>query len=184
MDKLIIIIVLYYVFKHLFRFLTSDQERGKGTTLHPPSGHYQPPHGPPVSPASKGGRVSPRPPDFPKNLREFGQILKDLKWEAANIRREGPPQQAPQQIFPQVQTGGRKREAQKRPLSVQRERPAMVVAEGKVSADDIRAIQEEKTTEFSIGFDQPELFLHGIILSEILRPPISMRVPLVPPYMR
>ena len=178
MDKLIIIIVLYYVFKHLFRFLTADQERRKGTTVHQPSVHHRPPHRPPVSPASKGGRVTPHAPDFPKNLREFGQILKDLKWEAEIPRGTSPQQRAPRQVFPQVEPGGRKRAEQKRPLSGQRERPG---TGEEVRGDDIEPMREERAT---IPFDQPESFLHGIILSEILRPPISMRVPRLPPYMR
>ena len=178
MDKLIVIIVLYYVFKHLFRFLTTDQERRKGTTPHPPSGHYQPPHRPPVSPASKGGRGTPHTPDFPKNLREFGQILKDLKWEAEIPRRTGIQQRAPRQVFPQVETGVKKKAVQKRPPSDQRERPG---TREEVRGDDTEPMREERAT---IPFDQPESFLHGIILSEILRPPISMRVPRLPPYMR
>jgi hypothetical protein len=50
--------------------------------------------------------------------------------------------------------------------------------------DKAKIIQEDKIESDYIPFDQPGLFLQGIILSEILRPPLARRNHSVPPYLR
>jgi len=103
MDKIITLIIVFYIFKSLFRFLSGEQGKTKGTTWQPPI----PPHRPtPAPPTKSEPRSAPRL-YFPSSWREIGQVLTDLKRQADEQKGIKIPHETPHQ---QMKTTQHKKE--------------------------------------------------------------------------
>ncbi|MGA1864463.1 MAG: hypothetical protein ACMUHX_05325 [bacterium] len=186
-DKIIILIIIFFVFKSVFRFFSEEEEKKRkaGSQSHIPP--VRTTH-PPPSKTETG-----RPPsgqDLPLTWSEIRKVLRDLKTEAEGkqggfkIPEEFPARQ-PEAIFIQTQHEEIRREDQKAPSPVHKKiRPKKVTGET-VSLVKEKAVRKDKIKGAEISFDQPGLLIQGIILSEILRPPVAIRSNrLLPPYLR
>lgn len=180
MDKIITLIIVYYLFKSLFRFLSGEQGKNKGTTRQPPI----PPHRPTPSPPIKSETRSAPRPDFPSSWREVGQVLTDLKRQANEQKGIKIPHETPHQQLRITQHIKKEKDDQEDQSPAQKQMPPKGHIKETSSPDMTKIVQEDKIERDYISFDQPGLFLQGIILSEILRPPMAMRNHLVPPYLR
>ena len=182
-DKIITLIVLYYVLKFIYRLISKEEEKKRDAGRQP---HIPPARPtPPPSPKTET-RTSPRP-NFSSTWREISQVLRDLKSEMEG-RQDGIkiPEKipAPHQEVTVTHHTKRIKAAQKdRAFNQKRIHPKKLTEE-KVPLVKAKTIREEKIERYHIYFDQPGLFLQGIILAEILRPPMARRDHLLPPYMR
>jgi hypothetical protein len=76
-------------------------------------------------------------------------------------------------------------QAQEEGISGQKRKPQGIHDKGLLPPAEPRAVSEDKREMTdTICFDEPGLFLQGIILAEVLRPPLSRRKHLMPPYLR
>ncbi len=177
MDKIItFIIISYIIIKSLSRFLSGEAEEKKRK---PPSS----------LPSKAETRPAPHP-DFPSTWREVGQILRDLKREAEG-QQEGIkiPEQIPHgevSITKQREGIGNiiRKDDQKERVSIKKRMRPKKLKEGVAQIAKAKTIREEKIERAGIPFDQPGIFLQGIILSEILGPPVARRNHLLPPCLR
>jgi hypothetical protein len=180
MDKLIFLIVIYYIFKSLFRFLSGDQGKKKETTWQPPT-H---PHRPAPSPTAKSRTDSGPYADFPSNWSEIKQVFTEIKRQAEGQKDFKTPHEIPnhQVSVPQYKKG--KKDDQQDQVSLKKQMPQKMLAEETTPLSKPRIVHEVNIETGFVSFDQPGLFLQGIILSEVLRPPLARRDHFVPPYMR
>jgi hypothetical protein len=184
MDKIItFIIISYIVYKFFSRFLSGEEGEEKGTHRHPPI----PPHRKAPFPPSKTETRPASSPDFSSIWREVSQSLRDLKRQAEG-QKEGIkiPEKIPipHREVSVTQHTKRIKDAQKDRASIQKKIHPKKLTEETVPFGKAKTIREEKIERDYISFDQPGLFLQGIILSEILRPPMARRNHLLPPYLR
>lgn len=187
MDKIITLIIIFYILRSVYRFISKEAEDKKDT-----KGASRQPHIPTArptpSPYSKTGAGRPAPrQDFPSTWREVGQILRDLKREAEE-KQEGIKIHDEIPILRQkesaIQHTKRIKDTQKEGASIQKKVHPKKLTEETVSLGKAKIIRKDKIEMAEIAFDQPGLFLQGIILSEILRPPMVRRNHLLPPYLR
>lgn len=184
MDKIIaFIIVSYIIFKTFSRFLSGGEGEKKGTSRQPP---FPPPRKAPFPPLETKTRSAPSP-DFPSTWREVGQILRDLKREAEG-KQEGIKnkisEKIPHQEVNVTQHKKIRKDDQKDRYSFQKKMHPKKHTEWMFPIDRSKTIGEERIERDYISFDQPGLFLQGIILTEILLPPMARRNHLLPPYLR
>jgi hypothetical protein len=183
MDKIITLIILFYVFKKIYRFLTGASERQhQGSVPHPPSRDQKPPD-------TSISKTSPPPhPTFPSTFRDFVQVLTDIKRQMDEQRVGKTSEQIPPQdieVSEQLKSEKLKVEShlQKKKGPIQGMKQKICSGE-RMLPDEAKMIRADKIEMEAISFDQPGIFLQGIILSEILRPPLARRIPFKPPYLR
>ncbi|MGA1794902.1 MAG: hypothetical protein ACMUIL_03485 [bacterium] len=148
MDKIIILVILYLMFKFICRFLTEMQGQKRGNTLHPlPSGLPRP--GIPRTPGAESHEIAP--PPMPEDV-EGERIMEGLYPSDHKKTREDTTMMG--QAVPYEHGRG-----------------------------DPRKDEEIILPHFGLK-DGHAALLQGIILAEILGPPVSRRRRLMTPYLR
>lgn len=183
--EFITLIIIFIIFKSLSSFFSEEEKKKReaGRQSHIPPAH------PTYPPSSKTGTSRPSSgQDLPLTWGEIGKVLRDLKREAEG--KQGGfkiPEELPasHQEVSVTQHKEIRREDRKAPSPVHKKvRPKKFIEET-VSLVKKETIRKDKIEGTEISFDQPGLLIQGIILSEILRPPVAIRSNnLLPPYLR
>ncbi|MGA1840979.1 MAG: hypothetical protein ACMUIU_10170 [bacterium] len=180
--EFIALIIIFIIFKSLSSFFSGEEEKKRQAGRQP----HIPPARPTYPPYSK--TETGRPPsgqDLPLTWSEIGKVLRDLKREAAGkqVGFKTPDEiPVPHQEASVTQHKEIRREDQKAPSPVHKKiRPKKVTRET-VSLVKEKTIRKDKIEGAEISFEQPGLLIQGIILSEILRPPVAIRSNRLPPH--
>ena len=180
MDRIITIIIALYIFKKFYEAFSRDQRGKRGGTPHPPLPGQRP--SPPTTVKDQAGHSHPA---VPKGRPDIRQVLtefkKALELEDANLGLEGIPRLKATPI----KTGREKIRAQEEGVSDQKGKPQGTHGRESLPPDESKMVSEDKREMTDmIHLDEPEILLQGIILAEVLRPPLSRRTHLMPPYLR
>ena len=181
-NEIITLIIIFFIFKSLYTFFSEEEkkkrEAGRQSDIPPAHTTYPP--------SSKiGTRIPSSGQDLPLTWSEIGKVLRDLKRESEGKFRipEGLP--APQPEVSVTQHKEIRGEDRKAPSPVHKKVRPRKFLEESVSLVKKETIRKDKIEGTEISFDQPGLLIQGIILSEILRPPVAIRSNrLLPPYLR
>ena len=167
MDKIIFYIIIFYFISIISRFF---KDKGKKGRRQPPGLPPQPSRYPPPT------RPSPLP--FPRRDtgRPPGPILTPQETEALHILKDW-----------ETRAGRLKSRKLEQPIPAKKSETARVKKEVKSIPKMIKPAVGKKIgvlAEARAFFHDPEEVRQGIIISEILRPPLARRNPLLPPFLR
>ncbi|MGA1791150.1 MAG: hypothetical protein ACMUIM_06670 [bacterium] len=179
MDRIITIIIILYIFKKFYEAFSGDQGEKRGSTPHPPLPGTQRPS-PSTTAKDQTGHF---PPVAPKGRQDIRQVLTEFKKAQEMDKERQGLQGIPRQRMTPIKAEREKTQAQEEGISVQKREPKGMHDKGPHSAPKVVSKDNREITDI-ISFDEPGLFLQGIILAEVLRPPVSRRKHLMPPYLR
>ena len=165
MDKIIFYIILFYFISIFFRFLKDKdkKKRGQRPTLPPQPSHYPAPTRPPPRPSRQEGLGKPSRPILTPQEREALHILDEWEIRASRLKSRipVPPRPTKKREISRAKTD-------EKPV-LKREKPM---------------VKEKITAPEEAFFSRPADVKQGIIISEILRPPLARRNLFLPPYLR
>ena len=177
MDRIITIIIILYIFKKLYEAISGDQRGGKGTPTYPNLPRSQRPSS---STTVKSQTGHPHP-GAPKGWQDMRRILTDQKRiseaQKGADTLKGIPRNPIKAEKQEIRFQGKRAPSQENMAKEE-------AAERQMPSTESKIVPQEKLERDIISFDQPGLFLQGIILSEILGPPVSMKNHIMSPYMR
>lgn len=167
MDKIIFYIIIFYFISVISRILKDKGKKGRRLPpgLPPQPSRYPPPTHPSPLPFPQKDAGRPPGPILTPHEREALHILKDWETRAGRLK-------------------SRKLEEQ---LSTKKSEDARVKTEEKSITKIIKPAVAKKAGvpfEYKTLFHNPAEVRQGIIISEILRPPLARRNPLLPPFLR
>lgn len=190
MDRIILLIVLYFIVKKIYRFLTNEtdgqtkKQRPRHTYPIPANQHMPHPDAKSTAKPSSVAEVEPKGAEHPKILTDIMQVLKDLEGEQ-KLQNTGKTLEVPSH-----KTGEFRKHsdigAEKTHTPVEGEDFDYAIQEGKKVAlkpqESLNAIISKEKE--GLYFDELIAVRQGIIMSEILRPPLVIRNTFAPPYIR
>ena len=179
MDRIITIIIILYIFKKFYEAFSGDQGGKRGSTPHPTLPGTQRPS-PSTTTKDQTGHL---PRAVPKGRPDIRQVLTEFKRAQEMDKERQGLHGIPRQRMTPIRAEREKIRAQEEGISVQKRESKGVQDKGPPSAPKLVSEDKREMTDM-ISFDEPGLFLQGIILAEVLRPPVSRRKHLMPPYMR